>query len=269
MVNLAADASGTTQVDAVQQTLGVVASHAVPVPEPTITAIRIGRTRVEVDLAWQLDLAGEALSDLRADDGMPLASVRGAAVFVINGPSATPRPWDWSWAADLGADAVNGFSTDARATISLNRADWPNQTVSFALALTYDGDGDASGEGPSSRSPIGTWLGRPTRWIALPPAGTIRPVALVDASAHFAGPTTLHVAFTGQAEPIEASYRVWAQLANGRRVLLTTVDGGLGSYDLDLEVEWRRRLKQWSVEIEMVDRLARVVDQVTVPVTAD
>ncbi len=260
LVNLGADAGGDVDVDAAQKALGQVWSHAVPVPQPTIESLEVDPERVVVHLRWALDPAGEALSDLEGDLGCPLPSVRGFAVYVVNGPQATPRPWDWSFAADTEPDAANGFSTDTSATVVIDRGLWPPCTVCFGIALTFDGNGDAQGELPDSRSVHGQHLGAPSPWVALPPPGVDVPVGIVDLEAHLLSPGLLDLAFTGQAEPPGASYRLWAVRPGAFRRILRAIPGGAGSYDLELELpRWCRGLR-CRIELEMLDSLERVVD---------
>jgi len=266
IVNLGADPLGNVDVDASQAILGQVSSWAVPVPSPWIEQVRIGETVIEVDLGWALDLGGEALSDLSDEQGWPLPSVRGHAVYVINGPQATPRPWDWSFGHDLEADAVNGYSTDCSATLSLPRGIWNDVTVCFAVALTFDGDGDASGEPPSSRSVHSDYLGVPSPWLRLPEIGVDLPVAVVDLEAHLSAPLVVELSFTGQSEPQGAGYLVWIVRPLGRRVQLDAFAGGESSYQRAIELPpWVSRVK-WELAVEMLDAEGRTIGYaVTVP----
>jgi hypothetical protein len=260
LVNLAADASGMIAVDDAQQVLGGVQSRAVPVPQPWIEEVVIEPDMIELRLGWACDLAGESLSDLTGNHGEPLPSVRGFAVYVINAVVPTARPWDWSFGADIEPDAVNGFTTDSSATLRLPRSMWHDITVSTAVAITFDGNGDASGEDPESCSVHGQYLGQPSPWIRLPPLGVDVPVAMVGFEVAAVGDNLLRLGFEGQAEPAAASYRVWMLRTNGRRHLLQTFAGGVGSYDLHLELPpWCEKSCD-GLSLEMLDAEGRVID---------
>jgi len=168
LVNLEANKGIDTDVDLSQRLIHPPSSRAMPVPKPRIVSTRITEETIEIRLNWDLNLRGETLSDLVDDDGRPMPSVRGFAVYVINGPVATTRPWDWTRGRDNEPDAVNGYSTDTGATIRLPRSMWHDIGICFALALTFDGNGDADGELPGSRSVHGEYLGAPSRWLELP-----------------------------------------------------------------------------------------------------
>ena len=170
LVNLEANKGIDTDVDMAQRLIRPPSSRAMPVPKPRIVSTRITDETIEIHLDWDLNLRGEILSDLKDDQGRPLSSVRGFAPYIINGPAATVRPWDWTRGRDIEPDAVNGYSTDTSATIRLPRSMWHDISICFALALTFDGNGDADGELPGSRSVHGEYLGAPSRWLKLPAA---------------------------------------------------------------------------------------------------
>lgn len=262
VVNLATGAV-PVDVDLVQDRLGGAVSRLVPVPEPRVTRLSVSPDEVVVALEWTLDRAGEALSDLADGDGWPLPTVRGAAVYVINGPAATSRPWDWSFARDRQGDASNGFSTDQSAEIHLPRDLWSDVTVSFAVALTFDGNGDAEGELPDSRSVHGKYLGHPTRWLRLPALEHDRPVAVVGLEAIQPTPTELITLFHGQAEPTGASYRLWLRHPGRPPRLLASVPGEGGDYRMASKLPPWCRWPGWSVAVEMLDGDGRVVDTAT------
>ncbi len=176
MVNLAANKAIDTDIDVAQRLIQPPSSRAVPVPRPYIISTLVTETTIEIHLGWPLDRRGEILSDLQDDQGRPLPSVRGFAPYIINGPVATVRPWDWTRGRDVEPDAVNGYSTDTSATLRLPRSLWHDVRICFALALTFDGNGDADGELPGSRSVHGEYLGAPSRWLDLPPMGTTLPI---------------------------------------------------------------------------------------------
>ena len=178
LINLEANKDIDTDVDLAQCLIQPPSSRAVPVPRPRIVSTRITEEIIEIRLNWDLNLRGEVLSDLKDDDGRPLSSVRGFAPYIINGPVATVRPWDWTRGRDIEPDAVNGYSTNTSATIRLPRSMWHDVRICFALALTFDGNGDADGEDPLSRSVHGEYLGAPSPWLDLPPMGTTLPVAI-------------------------------------------------------------------------------------------
>jgi len=259
LVNLGGDRSGDVDVDAAQHVLGRVWSQAADVPAPRIEDLEVGPETIEVELGWDLDYEAEALSDLVGEDGQPLPSVRGFAVYVVNGPEFTPRPWDWSFEADTEVDAANGFSTDTSASLVMPRGIWNDVTVCFALALTFDGNGDAEGELPDSRSVHGELLGRPSPWVALPDLGTDLPVTVTELRAWRPAPLRLDLGFLGQSEPAGARYRVWIAGRSGRRQLLTEIDGGLGTYRLGLDLPGWCARHQWRVVVEMLDAQGRVV----------
>jgi hypothetical protein len=261
LVNLSARGEGgEIHVDRAQTRTGQRSSRAVPVPRPWIEEIHIDDEDIRVRLAWTVDPRGEALSDLIGDHGWPLRSVRGFAVYVINGPAATPRPWDWSFGHDTERDAVNGFSTDTSATLLMPRGIWNDVSVCFAVALTFDGNGDAEGELPDSRSVHGEHLGAPSRWIALPPIGVDAAVGIVDLEASITPSRLLGLSFIGQAEPAGASYRAWIHPADGRRFLASSFDGGAGSYEVAVELPAWGRGPDWDLVLEMLDGEGRVVD---------
>ncbi|RLE25881.1 MAG: hypothetical protein DRJ65_06755 [Acidobacteria bacterium] len=168
LVNLEANKDIDIDIDLAQRLIYPPSSRTVPVPRPRIISTRITEETFEIRLDWDLNLRGETLSDLVNDDGRPMTSVRGFAVYVINGPVATARPWDWTRGRDIEPDAVNGYSTDTSAVIRLPRSMWYDVSICFALALTFDGNGDADGELPGSRSVHGEYLGAPSRWLELP-----------------------------------------------------------------------------------------------------
>lgn len=170
LVNLEANKGIDTDIDLAQRLIRPPSSRAVPVPKPRIVSTRITAQTIEIRLNWDLNLRGEILSDLEDDQGRPLSSVRGFAPYIINGPVATTRPWDWTRGRDIEPDSVNGYSTDTSATLRLPRSMWHDIPICFALALTFDGNGDADGEDPLSRSVHSTYLGAPSIWLDLPAA---------------------------------------------------------------------------------------------------
>jgi hypothetical protein len=258
LVNLGADENGLLEIDRAQGRLGHAWSQAVAVPTPSVDQLTLSDESLQVELSWTLDPAGEGLSDLADESGLPLPSVRGYGVYIINGPQATSRPWDWSFADDLEADAVNGFSTDTTATLQMTRSIWAEQTVAFAVALTFDGDGDAEGERPQSRSVHGDYLGAPSPWFYVPPPGVDVQVAIVDLWAALVGRRVcLH--FDTEAEPPAASYRVWWLRPSGSRHFATGFAGGQGSYEVELEAPAWCRDASWDLALEMLDGYGRVI----------
>lgn len=177
LVNLEANKGIDTDIDLAQRLIDPTSSRAVPVPVPRVISTIMTEDLIEIRLDWDLDHQGEILSDLEDDQGRPLPSVRGFAPYIINGPAATTRPWDWTRGKDVEPDAVNGYSTDTSATLRLPRSMWQDFSICFCLALTYDGNGDADGEDPLSRSVHGEYLGAPSPWMDLPPLGTPNPTA--------------------------------------------------------------------------------------------
>lgn len=173
LINLEANRGIDTDIDLAQRPIHPHSSRAVPVPVPRVIATTMTDDLIEIRLDWDLNHRGEILSDLTDEQGRPLTSVRGFAPYIINGPEATTRPWDWTRGQDVEPDAVNGYSTDTSATLRLPRSMWHDVSICFCLALTYDGNGDADGEDPLSRSVHGEYLGMPSRWMDLPPLGTI------------------------------------------------------------------------------------------------
>lgn len=178
LVNLEANKGIDTDIDLAQRLIRPPSSRAVPVPVPRLVSTIMTEDLIEIRLDWDLHHQGEILSDLKDDQGRPLTSVRGFAPYIINGPAATTRPWDWTRGIDVEPDAVNGYSTDTSATLRLPRSMWQDVSICFCLALTFDGNGDADGEDPLSRSVHGEYLGAPSRWIDLPPMGTTTPPAI-------------------------------------------------------------------------------------------
>lgn len=170
LVNLGAGDGGDIDVDLSQREVHPPSSRAVPVPSPRVISTRVTDASIEVRLGWSVNWKGEILSDLRDGNGQPLPSIRGFALYIINAPVPTARPWDWTRGRDVEADAVNGYSTDTGATLVLPRSLWHDIDVRFAVALTFDGNGDADGEDPRSRSVHGTYLGIPSTPLTLPPA---------------------------------------------------------------------------------------------------
>ena len=182
LINLEANKGIDTDIDLAQHLIHPPSSRAVPVPVPRLVSTIMTEDLIEIRLDWDLHHQGEILSDLEDDQGRPLSSVRGFAPYIINGPAATTRPWDWTRGRDVEADAVNGYSTDTSATLRLPRSMWHDVSICFCLALTYDGNGDADGEDPLSRSVHGEYLGAPSQWMDLPPLGTTLPIAVGSAT---------------------------------------------------------------------------------------
>lgn len=168
LVNLGANVGPDTDIDLAQSSVRPTSDRAVAVPHPRIVSTTVTEETLEIRLDWAVDHRAEVLSDLAPSQRSP-SSIRGFALYVINGPAATPRPWDWTRAHDVEIDAVNGYSTDTTATLILPRSLWHDVDVCFALALTFDGNGDADGEDPESRSVHGEYLGAPSEWLPLPP----------------------------------------------------------------------------------------------------
>ncbi len=176
LVNLEANRGIDTDIDQAQLLIHPASSRAMPVPKPRIVSTRITEDTIEIRLDWDLRRQGEVLSDLEDDQGRPLSSVRGFAPYIINGPAATVRPWDWTRGRDIEPDAVNGYSTDTSATLRLPRSMWHDIAICFALALTFDGNGDADGEDPLSRSVHGQYLGVASSWLDLPADNGAMPI---------------------------------------------------------------------------------------------
>jgi len=259
LVNIGGTDGDGADVDRLQADLGGISSRAAAIPVPSIDSVEILEDVIALDFSWQNVPETEALSDLVSGEGEPLPSVRGWALYIINGAAPTPRPWDWSYAPDSEEDAVSGFSTDLSAHIELPRSLWHDVSICFALAPTFDGNGDATGETPESVSPHSTYLGHPSEWLALPPESGGGLIDLNPVEISMVPPGTMAISFSIQNEPAGDSIVISLQSREGRTWILDSFDGGLGSYERDVRVPSWARPGLWSLVVTVLDRQQHVV----------
>ncbi len=252
-------------IDDVQYDLGNISSRAAAIPEPAVDHMVVTGDSIEFDLSWAIDAGAEALSDLSTDDGEPLPSLRGWAVYIINGPQPTARPWDWSFARDLEDDAVDGFSTDASAHLILPRSLWHDVSICLALAPTFDCNGSATGEGSEACSVHSTYLGHPTTWIALPPETADSPFEVVFKEVRRIERATFEMVFFSRFEPDGARYRILLRNRDGRELIVDRFAGGAGSYRRIVDLHPWAEGKSWELILEARDRWNHVVLSERIP----
>ncbi len=252
-------------IDNVQFHLGGVSSRAATTPSPLIDQMIIDDDSITLDLSWQGNAETEALSDLLSGTGEPLPSLRGWALYIINGEQPTARPWDWTFAPDLEADAVNGYSTDTSAHIVLPRSLWNDVSICFALAPTFDGNGDAGGEDPQSHSIHATYLGHPSSWIALPAESTAGFLDIRFIGAEPTAPGSMEISFLTRNEPRGATFRIVLRNGDGRERQLDTFPGGLALYRRTVQIAPWAQSRGWHLVLEVRDNWGHVVMSRTIP----
>ncbi len=260
LVNVGGTSGEGADLDALQSRLGYRSSRAHPLPVPIVENIELSGESLFVTVRWQNEPEAEAASDLFDSNGRPLSSVRGWALYIINAAEPTPRPWDWSFAPDLEGDSVSGYSTDTSATIMLPRSLWHNQSISLALALTFDGNGDASGENPLSKSVHSRYLGHPSQWVGIPPEGSEELVQLGRVALRYNGGRVFELTFEPKVEINGVHYRVSLLTEGYNPYLLESLDGGLEYYDVQIQLPvWAAR-RQPSLLVEMLDAANHILD---------
>ena len=239
-------------------------SQARPIPVPELGDMEMTEDTITLSFSWESTPEAESLSDLEDADGAPLPSLRGWALYIINATRPTARPWDWSFAPDLESDSVSGYSTNTSARISLPRSLWHDQSICVALAPTFDGNGDASGEDPVYTSVHATYLGHPSDWIALPPEDSEEPVHIGAIRVHPIGHDSLDLEIDSPSEIQGTQYRVSLAVDDGNPYLLQSFEGGLGHYEIQIQLpSWAFRRRPHLL-VEMLDGAGHLLDSRTI-----